>query len=137
MQIRKGATLLTIGALTAAFAAGSFAADRTMDRGDQMLARSDQSPATGTRDVNVNAFGAPAPANAADRRIELIPGSKWVNVTGGETVTFVEGGKAFTWRFDPFLFNTAPFGLAEIAPKDFSAQNVRVYVAPDPKYISG
>ncbi len=107
--------------------AGTFASE-----GDQLLARVQESPAAGKRDVNVNAFGTPAPTSAADRRIELKPGAKWVNVTGGETVTFLQGGKSFTWRFDPWL-DTTVFNLGEIAPGEFGAQNVRVYVAPGPQ----
>jgi hypothetical protein len=79
-------------------------------------------------------FGAAATAGSADHTIELKAGTKWVNVTCGETVRFTEGDKSFTWHV--LTFHGGPFNLSSIAPKDFDAKGVRVYVAADPA-ISG
>ncbi len=79
-------------------------------------------------------FGVAATAGVADHTIELTAGTKWVNVTCGETVRFKAGGKSFTWHIS--TIHGAPFDLSSIAPKDFDAKGVRVYVAADPT-VSG
>lgn len=72
---------------------------------------------------------------SADRTIMLDAGMKWVNVTGGEIIRFVVGGKSFSWHFDGY--NPA-FELNKIAPADTLGDHpVRVYVSPDPLYSGG
>lgn len=81
-------------------------------------------------------FGTPMHEGNADRTIVLDAATKWVNVTGGETVKFIVNGKSFSWRFD--TNNLAPvFDLDQIAPAGMlSGQRIKVYVAPDPLYTS-
>ena len=76
-------------------------------------------------------YGKPASENSAEKAIDLTTSVKWVNVTNRETVKFVAGGKAFIWRFETLPEETN-FKLSDIAPKDFPARDVRVYVAADP-----
>lgn len=80
---------------------------------------------------DINRFGTPAPEKAASRVIKLDTASKYLNVTRGETATIVKDGKAFTWHF--YTLNNSSFELAAIAPKDFGASQIRVYVAPSPQ----
>lgn len=73
------------------------------------------------------AHGTSATANAKLRTIKVDADTKWVNVQRGETVTFVSGDGSFSWTFDT-LHPEASFNLAEIAPSNFKAQNIRVFV---------
>lgn len=81
-------------------------------------------------------LGSPVHDASVDRIIALDAGTRWVNVTGGEVVKFVAGGKSFSWSFD--TYGTAPvFDLGRIAPEGtLSGRPVKVYVAPDPLYIN-
>ncbi|MFN3750274.1 MAG: CzcE family metal-binding protein [Thiobacillus sp.] len=82
------------------------------------------------------ALGSPVHDASAGRTIALDAGTAWVNVTGGETVSFVADGKRFSWHFD--TYGTAPvFDLDRIAPAGvLQGRTVRVYVAPDPAYAN-
>lgn len=79
-------------------------------------------------------FGDPAPLSAAERTIVIGPTTKWVNVTGGETIKFIAGQKSFAWSFD-----TAPtissFDLNRVAPPGALDHKVTAYIAPDPRYL--
>lgn len=78
-------------------------------------------------------YGAPAPAAAAGRVIELKRDARWVNVTQNETVAIRRGDQVFNWTFSTWTTNS--FDLAQIAPAGFVAPGaVRVYVAADPRY---
>jgi photosystem II stability/assembly factor-like uncharacterized protein len=50
--------------------------------------------------VPANYLGEPAWPFAATRTIVVEPGTRWVNVTGGDIVKFMAGGKTFAWNFD-------------------------------------
>lgn len=82
-------------------------------------------------------LGTPVHEGSADRTIVLDAGTRWVNVTGGETIRFVVDGKSFYWLFD--TYTSAPvFELNKIAPAGILGErNIKVYVSPDPQYISG
>jgi len=72
-------------------------------------------------------LGSPASPTQASRSITIEPTTRYVNVTGGETVQFIVNGKAFAWHFD------GPATLVElnrIAPAGVLAQNVKAYVEP-------
>lgn len=112
MKTRKLIQSLAAGAIGVTFACGAFAIDSMSHQ----------------RDSNAP-LGTPAQEAPSARVIKLGPGSKYVNVYRGEIVTIVNGEKAFTWRFD--TLGTPSFELAKIAPPDFGAGHVRVYVAPD------
>ena len=85
-------------------------------------------------------FGTPVHDESVDRTITLDAGTRWVNVTGGETVRFVLGGKGFSWRFDMYgsFSPVLVFELREIAPAGILGDRaIKVYVSPDPRQTSG
>ena len=84
--------------------------------------------------TNVN--GTPAIAEAGARVIKILPKTKHVNVTQGETVKFVVGDKSFAWHFYTLRGSTS-FALSKIAPKEIDTHRVRVFVAPNPLYHGG
>jgi hypothetical protein len=59
-----------------------------------------------------------------------------VNVTGGDTVRFIEGDRSFAWTFN-VASNISSFELNLVAPPGALDHPVQVYVAPDPRYIGG
>jgi hypothetical protein len=77
---------------------------------------------------NASYFGTPSPVQSAERKIEINPDTKWVNVTNGETVTFAVGEKSFTFHFQTYI-QTLSLNLADIAPGNVDVSNIRVYVA--------
>lgn len=80
-------------------------------------------------------LGSPAPAGSGQRDIELAPGQRSVNVTGGETVNFHSAGRLFSWTFDVGA-NVYSFGLQEVAPAGWVSDALTVYIATDPRYIA-
>lgn len=78
-------------------------------------------------------LGTPVPAEAATRIVNLSPDTQYVNVVAGDTIRFVNGSGEFAWSF-----NTSPivqvFDLNQVAPAGALGHEVRVYVAPDPRY---
>ncbi len=89
---------------------------------------------TGPPIARVDLLGDPVPLTAASRTIVIDPATKYVNVTGGETVKFVVGDKAFAWNFDTQAF-VSPFDLSLAAPPGVLDHKVIAYVAPKPLYI--
>lgn len=81
-------------------------------------------------------LGDPAPDVAATQTIEIRPDTKWVNVTGGDIVKFVVGGKSFAWAFNVGS-GVSHFDLSRVAPSGVLDRPVFVYLAPDPKYMGG
>jgi hypothetical protein len=74
-------------------------------------------------------FGSPSEEGNAERVIKIAPDAKWVNVTEGETVKFIDeaSGKSFAWRFDTIV---AVFDLGRVAPAGVLAgHHVDAYVA--------
>lgn len=80
-------------------------------------------------------YGTPVTAGAANRVINITADTSYVSVNNGETVQFKSGDKMFTWHFDTFP-EEARFDLSKIAPANFTATPVRVYVASNPLYRS-
>lgn len=78
-------------------------------------------------------LGAAAPVSAAERTIVIAPGTRYVNVIGGETVKFVAGDKSFAWTFDGAY---SAFDLNQAAPAGMLDHRVTAYVAPNPLYIN-
>jgi hypothetical protein len=76
-----------------------------------------------------NLLGDPSSATAADRTITITPDTSYVNVIGGQTVQFNEGGKTFTWDFDGPV---ASFDLNRVAPSGVLDHAVTAYVSPNP-----
>ena len=74
-------------------------------------------------------FGSVSEEQNAGRVIKLAPDAKWVNVTEGETIKFIDeaSGKSFAWRFDTIV---AVFDLSRVAPAGILAGHpVKAYVA--------
>jgi hypothetical protein len=67
---------------------------------------------------------------AAVRKIVVKPSTKWVNVTNGETVTFVVEGKSFTYSFQTHPYNNV-LPMAAIAPANLNVGSIRVFVTHD------
>lgn len=84
--------------------------------------------------ARLDLLGVAAPVSAATRTIVIAPGTRWVNVTGGETVKFVVGDKAFAWNFDGPQ-DTPAFDLNLTAPPGILEHKVIAYVAPNPLYM--
>lgn len=84
----------------------------------------------------VSFFGDPAPNAAATQTIVIAPDTKWVNVTGGDTVKFVVDDKSFAWAFN-VATGVSNFDLSRVAPPGMLNRRVDAYVAPDPKYMGG
>jgi hypothetical protein len=98
-------------------------------------------PLNSLQQENPSVYGAPAQGDLADRVVQLGPDLHSINVAYGETVNFIVNGadgtkRWFAWRFDvsPALSHV---DLQNVAPADFPAQNVRVFVAPDARYRGG
>lgn len=84
----------------------------------------------------LNLLGDPAPISAATETIVIRPDTKWVNVTGGDTVKFVVGDKSFAWVFN-VASTVSVFDLSRVAPPGVLNQPVDAYISPDPRYIGG
>jgi hypothetical protein len=79
-------------------------------------------------------LGVPAPESAAMRSIVIAPDTRWVNVTGGETIRFLVGDKSFAWYFNG-PETASPFDMRRIAPQGVLDRQVLAYVAPNPLYM--
>ena len=89
-------------------------------------------------------LGMAIPASAAAHSVVITPETRWVNVTGGDTVRFVAGGGEFGWDFhvSPLvhvfdLNRLAPPGVLGRPLPQTLPQTLPVYVDPDPNYTSG
>jgi hypothetical protein len=74
-------------------------------------------------------FGSVSEEQNAERVIKIAPDAKWVNVTEGETVKFIDeaSGKSFAWRFDTIV---AVFDLNRVVPEGMLVgHQVKAYVA--------
>jgi hypothetical protein len=86
--------------------------------------------------MNTTLLGQAVPAAAADQTITINPGTRYVNVQGGQIVKFDVGGKTFTWDFDgPETVQS--FNLNQVAPSGLLDHVVTAYVSPNPLYIGG
>jgi len=81
-------------------------------------------------------LGTAIPASAAAHSVVITPATRWVNVTGGDTVRFVAGGREFGWDFhvSPLV---QVFDLNRVAPPGVLDRPLPVYVDPDPNYSIG
>lgn len=89
-----------------------------------------------TTEPPLDFLGDPAPVSAATSTMVIGPETKWVNVTGGDTVRFNVGEKSFAWTFNVARGINA-FDLRRVAPPGVLGQRIDAYVAPDPRYIGG
>jgi len=72
--------------------------------------------------------------SAADRVVVITDATRYVNVSGGQTVRFVVGNRSFTWSFGAGIAHVTPFDLQQIAPQGVLTHRVTAYVADDPLY---
>jgi len=85
----------------------------------------------------ISFLGNAAPAQAKpDRVIVLTDATRYINVTGGQTVRFVAGDRSFAWTFENGSAHLAPFDLERIVPKDVLHHRVTAYVADNPLYAN-
>ena len=96
-----------------------------------MLSAACVSPEALTADLDL--LGGSAAVTAATRTIVIAPDTKYVNVTGGDTVKFVVGDKSFAWNFT-VPANLSSFDLTRIAPPGMLDHEVTAYVATNPIY---
>lgn len=83
-------------------------------------------------------LGTPVHDVTPDRSIVIDSNTRWVNVTGGETIRFVVRNgaeRSFSWLFDTYDRRVVA-DLAEIAPSGILNRPVKAYVATDPRYNS-
>jgi len=76
-------------------------------------------------------YGAPGAGSMPARTIAISPDTKFVNVTGGETIRFQVGGRSFVWTFNG---TRSSFDLARVAPAAMLDHKVTTYVAADPMH---
>ena len=76
---------------------------------------------------NSSDYGSVVTDASAGRKIVIKPNAKWVNVTNGETVTFVVEGRSFTYSFHTYPYNNV-LSMSAIAPADLNIGGIRVYV---------
>lgn len=74
-------------------------------------------------------FGTPASTAEVERTIEILPTTRWINVTRFETVRLAirDGNEAkyVIWRFDTLSFT--PFDLSQAIPS-LAARSIKVFV---------
>jgi hypothetical protein len=66
-----------------------------------------------------------------DRTVSIDSSTRWVNVTGGETIRFIANGKSFDHRFSSPAHSHV-YDLGRIAPAGALDHSLKVYVSPDP-----
>jgi hypothetical protein len=83
--------------------------------------------------VPADRLGSPAPPSAAMYEISIGPETRHVNVLRDDIVTFIVGGKRFTWSFnDPQYW---PVDLIRVAPPGILDRSVIAYVSPFRRYF--
>lgn len=68
-----------------------------------------------------------ASAPDSSTRVVDLAAAKPINVTCGDTVTFVNGAQRFTWKFDVASHRAVP--IASVAPAGFGTVEQVVYVS--------
>jgi hypothetical protein len=81
----------------------------------------------------IDLLGESAAPHEATRTIAIKPDTTYVNVTGGDLVSFVVGDKIFVWKFDgpPTVW---AFDLNKVTPPGLLDHVVTAYIAPNPQY---
>jgi Heavy-metal resistance protein CzcE len=75
-------------------------------------------------------LGDAATPSVATKTIMINANTKYVNITGGDTVLFKVGDKMFAWQFDG---RVSKINLSDIAPAGVLDHNVTAYVSNDPQ----
>src|SRR6218665_1872875 len=79
-------------------------------------------------------YGEPVVPSTHTRVIDLAQASP-INVKCGEAVTFVNGSKQFTWKFDSISHRGV--ALSALAPTSFGAAGQGVYIGRNASEIGG
>ncbi|MFZ5520662.1 MAG: CzcE family metal-binding protein [Pseudomonadota bacterium] len=75
-----------------------------------------------------SSFGIPVQVAQTQRVVDVASLQRsFINVTCGDVVTFKNGDRTFSWRFE--VANHAAFDLQAIAPQGFLDKAVKVYVS--------
>ena len=102
-----------------------------------LTAASAASIAVAAPETPISLIGSAAPESVAVSRVIVITdATRYVNITGGETVRFVIGTRSYTWNFETGSASIIPFDLSRIAPAGLLNHQVTVYVADNPIYLS-
>lgn len=72
-------------------------------------------------------YGVPATASSASKVVDLSKAPKAMNVNCGDVISFRDGDKTFTWKFD--VVGHQAVNLAAIAPTGFNSQALKIYVS--------
>lgn len=86
-------------------------------------------------EIRQDLLGDAASGDAAARSITIHPDTRYVHVEGGEVIRFIAGDKIFGWDFNGPL-TVSSFDLRRIAPAGVLDREVRVIIAPNPRYMS-
>jgi hypothetical protein len=73
-------------------------------------------------------YGVPNNPEVASRVVD-VNSTDAINIECGETVTFRNGDKSFTWRFD--VANHRAVDIRKVAPASFASKKLMVYVSPN------
>lgn len=87
----------------------------------------------GETDQVIALWGDPVSPSLATRTIVIGPGTRFVNVEGGEVVKFVAGDQTFAWAFAPQ--GGSDFELNRIAPAGALDHRVMAYVSTPERYL--
>ena len=84
-------------------------------------------------DTKADRVGGESDRVTATRVIPINANTRWANVSQDEVVTFVSGGKEFSWTFDG---TDRKVSMQQIAPADFNAKDIYVYIGTDYRSIA-
>lgn len=73
-------------------------------------------------------YGVPNSPEVASREVD-VSNTEAINIECGETVTFRNGDKSFTWRFD--VVGHRVVDIRKVAPANFASKKLMVYVRPN------
>lgn len=86
-------------------------------------------------EIRQDLLGDPAPPEAAVRTVMISRDTRYVHVEGGEIIRFVVADKIFGWDFNGPL-SVSSFDLQRVAPAGVLDHEVRVIIAPNPRYMN-
>lgn len=72
-------------------------------------------------------YGVPNSPEQARQAVD-VKSTQAINVTCGDTVTFKNGDKTFTWRFESI--HHGPVDARKVAPAGFMTEPLMVYIRP-------
>ena len=73
-------------------------------------------------------FGVASTSEQATKVVD-VRSTKYINIECGETITFRNGDKSFSWRFD--VVNHGTVDAQKVAPAGFMTEPLMVYVRPN------